>query len=324
MAEIHSRLSGSDTPAAATGAVPKLLRDGRSLAATLPDLLMEARRVALTVSSGWHGRRQGGPGETFWQYRPFVTGEAIAAIDWRRSARDDHLYIREQEWESAHTVWLWADLSASMAFRSTIARATKRDRALVLLLALADLLAAGGERVGMPGILNPLASRDAAERLATALIHARADSALPHAAPVGRFSDMVVFADLLDPIDEIEAFVRRLSDAGTRGHLIQILDPVEESFPFSGRTEFRDPETGMRVVAGRAEEWRAAYGERLAARREALRRLTQRIGWSFIVHHTDRPASEPLLGLHRRLSEVGADFADAAVAGSAGGVGGGG
>ena len=296
-------------------AVPRLLRDGRSLAAALPDLLMEARRVALTVAAGWHGRRQGGPGETFWQYRPFVTGEAITSIDWRRSARDDHLYIREQEWESAHTVWLWADFSPSMAFRSDLAAVSKRDRSLVLLLALADLLATGGERVGMPGIQRPLASRDIAERLAVAMTHTTLATALPEAPPVGRFADMVVFADLLDPIDEIEAFARRLADTGMRGHLIQILDPIEETFPFSGRTEFRDPETGSRLVAGRAEEWREAYGERLAARREALARLTQRIGWSFILHHTDRPASEPLLILHRRLTETNRDAGLAMVQG---------
>ena len=43
---------------------------------------------------GLHGRRRAGPGESFWQFRPFVTGEAAARIDWRRSARDDRLYVR--------------------------------------------------------------------------------------------------------------------------------------------------------------------------------------------------------------------------------------
>jgi len=297
---------------------PQLMRDGRELAATLPDLLIEARRVALTVAAGWHGRRQSGPGETFWQYRPFITGESIAGIDWRRSARDDHLYIREQEWESAHTVWLWPDLSPSMAFRSSLSNVTKRDRALVLTLALADLLSRGGERVGMPGVLRPAANRDAAERLGAALMHVRPDGALPGDTPLGRFSDIVVFADLLDPLDEIEAFVRHAADAGTRGHLIQILDPVEETFPFTGRSEFRDPESGLRVLAGRAEEWRAAYGERLKARREALQRLVGRIGWSMILHHTDRPAAEPLLSLHRRLTDGGNDAA-ARASGNGGG-----
>jgi len=69
----------------------------------MPRLILEARRVAATVIHGLHGRRPGS-GENFWQYRRFVSGQPASRVDWRRSARDDHLYVREQEWEVAHTV----------------------------------------------------------------------------------------------------------------------------------------------------------------------------------------------------------------------------
>ena len=69
-----------------------------------------------------------GVGENFWQFRPFTSGEAAARVDWRRSARDDHLYVREREWEAAQTVWLWIDRSPSMAFVSDLAAALE-DRA---------------------------------------------------------------------------------------------------------------------------------------------------------------------------------------------------
>jgi len=80
--------------------------ESRTLAATLPRLVLEARRIAANVIHGLHGRRRAGAGESFWQYRRFVSGEPSQSVDWRRSARDDHLYVREQEWEAAHTVWL--------------------------------------------------------------------------------------------------------------------------------------------------------------------------------------------------------------------------
>ncbi|MCW2305710.1 DUF58 domain-containing protein [Rhodobium gokarnense] len=282
---------------------PAILRDSRTVASSLPDLLVEARRIAVTVAAGWHGRRQPGPGETFWQFRPFVPGEPANRVDWRRSARDDHLYVRELEWEAAHTVWLWADLSPSMAFRSNLAPVSKRDRALVLLLALSDLLAASGERIGLLDLTRPTASRGAAEHIASTLSHFAEPIALPRTAAVKRFSDVVLFADLLDPIDVLEDWVRKLAANGARGHLVQILDPVEETFPFAGRTEFLDPESGLRVVAGRAETWRQAYIDRLAARRERLARIVDPLGWTLIIHHTDRPAAEPLLALHHRLTE---------------------
>ncbi|ADZ69588.1 DUF58 domain-containing protein [Polymorphum gilvum] len=281
---------------------PGILGQARTVAEALPDLLAEARQVGNSVVSGWHGRRRSGPGESFWQFRPFVMGEPAKRIDWRRSARDDHLYVREREWEAAHTIWLWADLTASMAFRSRLAQVTKRDRALVLLLAVADMLANTGERIGLPGLTRPFADRNAAERIADALTHLAGPVALPDTSAVRRFSDVVLIADFLDPIDQIAAWVGRVAGTGARGHLVQVLDPIEETFPFDGRVEFRDPEHGIRLTTGRAEGWREAYKDRLEAQKAGLKDIAARAGWTYILHHTDRPASEPLLLLHSRLS----------------------
>src|SRR5207248_4378323 len=67
--------------------------ESRTLAASLPRLVLEARRIAANVIHGLHGRRRAGAGESFWQYRRFVSGEPSQNVDWRRSARDDHLYV---------------------------------------------------------------------------------------------------------------------------------------------------------------------------------------------------------------------------------------
>ena len=77
--------------------------------------MVEAKRIANTVISGWHGRRKRGIGENFWQFRPYSDGESLSRIDWRRSARDDHTYVREREWEAAHTIWLWCDMLTALA-----------------------------------------------------------------------------------------------------------------------------------------------------------------------------------------------------------------
>src|ERR1700710_436915 len=122
------------------------------LARRLPQLVVAAKEVAASVQHGVHGRRRAGVGETFWQFRPFVWGESTNRIDWRRSARDDRIYVREREWGAAHTVWIWMDRSPSMAYVSTLALQPKIDRALVLGLAAADLLVRAGERVGIPGL----------------------------------------------------------------------------------------------------------------------------------------------------------------------------
>ena len=60
--------------------------ESRTLAASLPRLVLEARRIAANVVHGLHGRRRAGAGESFWQYRRFVSGEPSQSVDWRRSA----------------------------------------------------------------------------------------------------------------------------------------------------------------------------------------------------------------------------------------------
>jgi uncharacterized protein (DUF58 family) len=276
----------------------------RALSANLPRLVMEARRIAATVIHGLHGRKRAGPGENFWQYRRFISGEEARRVDWRRSARDDHLYVRELEWEAAHTMWVWPDRSPSMAFTSSQARETKLDRTLVIAMALAEVLVEAGERVGVPGLLRPTGSRAIIERMADAIVHDPSERAsLPLGFAPAPLAEIVLLSDLWSPIDDIRATLSQISAGGAHGHLVQIVDPAEETFPYSGRVEFWEPEGGGEITAGRAENWRADYVARIARHRAEIRAETDRLGWSFAIHRTDRPANDLLLALHARIGQ---------------------
>jgi uncharacterized protein (DUF58 family) len=295
MAEPERGESEVDATRRATG-------EARSLAAAIPRLILEARRVAATVIHGLHGRRRAGTGENFWQFRRFVSGEPSSRVDWRRSARDDHLYVREQEWEAAHTVWIWPDRSPSMVFASALAWETKRDRALVVAFALAEVLVEGGERVGIPGIMRPTASRNVIERMAEAIVHDPTERmSLPPSFVPSPLAEVVVLSDLWSPIAEVHATIAQLSTTGAHGHVVQIVDPAEETFPFAGRIEFFEPEGAGAITAGRAETWREQYEARVERHRAEVRVETDRLGWSFAIHRTDRPATDLLLRLHSSM-----------------------
>jgi uncharacterized protein (DUF58 family) len=275
---------------------------GRMLADAMPRLILEARRVAATVIHGLHGRRRAGPGENFWQYRRFMSGEPASNVDWRRSARDDHLYVREREWEASHTVWIWPDRSSSMAFASVLVTDSKLERALVVAFALAEVLVQGGERVGIPGLMRPTASRNVIEKMAQAILHDPLERAsLPMSFAPSPLAEIVMLSDLWSPIGDVQQTISQLSATGAHGHIVQIVDPAEESFPYSGRVEFIEPEGAGSVTAGRAEAWRHDYQGLVARHRAQIRAETDRLGWSFAVHRTDRPASELLLVLHSRM-----------------------
>jgi uncharacterized protein (DUF58 family) len=290
-------------------AIGHALGGGRTLAATMPRLILEARRVAATIIHGLHGRRRAGPGENFWQYRRFMSGEPASRVDWRRSARDDHLYVREQEWEAAHTVWIWPDRSASMSFKSALALDGKLERTLVIAFALAEVLIEGGERVGIPGLMRPTASRNVIERMAEVMLHdASGRTSLPASFTPSPRAEIVLLSDFWSPIAEVERVIAQLSATHAHGHAVQIVDPAEETFPYSGRVEFVEPEGGGAITAGRAETWRKDYQARIERHRAAIRAETDRLGWSFIIHRTDRPASDLLLALHARLGGTGGGF----------------
>src|ERR1700683_2360191 len=289
-------------------AVQRAVGEGRTLAASMPRLILEARRVAATVIHGLHGRRRAGPGENFWQYRRFVSGEPASRVDWRRSARDDHLYVREREGEAAHTGWIWPDRSPSMVFASTLAQDTKLFRTLVIGLALAEILVEGGERVGIPGLMRPTGSRNVIDRIAQAIVHDRAERmSLPPNFSPAPLSEVVLLSDFWSDFSEVRQTLMQLSASGARGHAVQVVDPAEETFPFWGRIEFVGPEGRGGVPAGRAQVWRADYQERARRHRAQIRSETDRLAWSFIIHRTDRPVTELLLALHAR---IGMDFRD--------------
>jgi uncharacterized protein (DUF58 family) len=291
-------------------AVRRAVGEGQTLAAAMPRLILEARRVAASVIHGLHGRRRAGPGENFWQYRRFISGEPASRVDWRRSARDDHLYVRELEWEAAHTVWTWPDRSPSMIFASQLAHETKLYRALVLALALGEVLVEAGERVGIPGLMRPTGSRNVVERMAQAILHDRSErGSLPPNFSPAPLAEIVLLSDLWSDIGEVRRTITQLSSSGARGHVVQIVDPAEETFPYWGRIEFVEPEGGGRITAGRAETWRSDYTARVARHRAEIRAETDRLGWSFAIHRTDRPASELLLALHARIGAAETEFA---------------
>ena len=257
---------------------PSIRQDAATLSARLPSLVIAARKVAQTVRHGVHGRRRAGSGETFWQFRPFVSGEPSSRVDWRRSAREERAFVREREWEAAHTVWIWFDRSASMRFGSSLSQTTKIDRAAVLALAFADLCVRGGERAGLLGLTRPLASQGVIERFAEAIatderLHGASEAGLPPLAPARARSMALLVGDFLEEPEKTEQAMRAISAEGAIGELVLIVDPIEEVYPFSGNVEFLHPAGGSRLVSP---------GRRICARpiSAGLRRTAMRCGGS--------------------------------------------
>ena len=147
--------------------------------------------------------------------------------------------------------------------------------------------------------MNPTGSRNVIDKMAQAVLHDTAQRAsLPPSFVPSSLSEIVVLSDFWSPIGEVHATLAGLSSTGAHGTLVQVVDPAEETFPYSGRIDFVEPEGFGTITAGRAETWAADYIARVARHREEIRAETRRLGWLFSVHNTDRSAAELLLFLH--------------------------
>ncbi|MDA9207932.1 DUF58 domain-containing protein [Octadecabacter sp.] len=280
-----------------TDAPLTLRSNAENLASPFPPLLAEAEQLAASVLVGDHGRRRAGVGDTFWQYRPAQNHDEMRTIDWRRSARSDSQFVQDKEWQIAQSILLWVDQSAAMSFSSLKSGLTKGDRARTLALATAILLLRGGERVGLTGnLLPPRRGETQVTQLAQLLSADNTDDfGTPDASGMLPHSRALFVSDFMGDLSSIETAMAKAADRDVRGALVQILDPVEEAFPFDGRTIFESMTGAVSHETLKARDLRDRYLSRLAERKDRLATLARTIGWQFHTHHTDDSAASALL-----------------------------
>ena len=275
---------------------PDFLAEAEKLTAYWPDLVIDVQNLLLLHPRlGEHGRRRAGAGSNFWQFRTARSGDSLAAIDWRQSARSERLYIRETEQETAETIRIWCDLSHSMQYRSARQISQKSDHAQILSLAMAMLLLRAGERVGLAGAREEIfANRDASKKIAHRLfvIDQQSDetqnASLPPPTPLREKEKfLLMISDFLLPIDMLADRFGQIAAQGGQLCGLAVHDPAEIEFPFSGRIEFRHAEEKQSQIIERSEQLGARYREIFARHMSDLEKLFTDFGWRFAAYRTD-------------------------------------
>lgn len=279
------------------------------LATLYPATAAPVRRQQRALLRGLHAQRQAGDGDAFWQFRPHDPGEPASSIDWRRSARSEQLYVRQQEREVSRSIWLWVDRSASMHFRSDPRADSKYERAMLLGLAAAKLLADAGEKIALLNAhdrasgghygLNRLLAAFESEPTVTD------GPAFPDMHGLPRHSRLLLVGDFLDDEASIRAALDLAIALGGDGHMLQIIDPAEEDFPYKGRSRFEGLEGEAAILLDRADDLRSAYRRRMAAHGAMLRDIAGHAGWGCSRHRTDHGAGAALLSLMALTGPIG-------------------
>jgi len=266
----------------------RLRQKSEGIAAQIDALILKAERIADQVVYGGHARRKSGSGETFWQFREYTQDDDARHIDWRQSAKSDRIFIKQKEEEKAQKALFWSCGAESMRYQRD-GTMDKAEAAQTLALALGVLTVRGGDQVGEFERGRAGHSETALHQLAESLVRER-EATLPEVtSALPRNAHVFLCGDFLAPLDEIEAVFERIEAKTRKGVVVQVLDPVEIEFPFSGRVEFQDLAVDETVQIDHAVSVRDVYMERFEAHCRGLKTLCARLGWHYLLHRTDKP-----------------------------------
>jgi uncharacterized protein (DUF58 family) len=167
---------------------------------------------ALLSRLGATSTNRAGPGEDFFTLRPYVWGDDIRRVHWRRSARSGRLVVKETEVNASREVEL------ELAFASPPPPPAEVDRALAVLGSVAEDLLASGCSVGVRTAGQQVApAGGAAQRAAILAALARVDARAPleastaarHTARVALAFEGGAVSDDVDHVVELESLLQR-------------------------------------------------------------------------------------------------------------------
>ena len=282
----------------------QLKAEASALAGDLGTLTTRAR-AASAAHMGSAGRRKSGTGENFWQYRRHTSEDGADRVDWRRSAREEHLFVRETELETARTFLFWVDPSPGFNWSSGATIPFKADRALLLCMALAGALSRSGERCGaLGGGRGAVSGARAPSRVGEDIRNFKPDTPFPK--PPRDTAAAVICSDFYSSLEEWRARLTPIAAKCRDGVLLQVCDPIEEAYPFNGRVRFFRPGQERERLIGRAESIRDGYLDKFTQRRTDMLNLAGELGWRFVTHVTNEAARTPLGLLAHGFAQSGA------------------
>jgi len=256
-----------------------------------PELADRLRALNLTVGRFVEGPGQGshrsphfGSSVEFAEYREYTPGDPPARIDWAVYARSDRYMVRRFQEETNLRAYVVLDTSESMAFREQ-GRLSKLEYACRVAAGLMYLLACQGDAVGLFTFDTTLRvgypPAGSMERLRDLLLALEAlepggrsniEGVLHEAAErIHARSLVIVLSDLLEPPAALLRGLRRLHHDRHALMLLHLLDPAELHLTATGLSEFREMETGARMIV-EADELREAYATEVQRYMEEVRR----------------------------------------------------
>ncbi len=283
--------------------------------ARLGNLQMLARTVVEGYISGLHHSPFKGFSAEFAGYREYMPGDDLKHFDWKVFARSDRRYVREYEEETNMTCTILLDASASMGYRSD--GCSKLEYGCALAAALTFLMTQQRDQVGLvifdeslreriPPRSSPAHMKYVIDRLEKVVPRGKtgiASSLHLIAESLKRRGLVIVLSDLVEDQDAVMNAFEHFRHERHELIVMNLFDPAEIAFPFSGLIEFRDLETREKMQL-RAEVLGDEYRSKFAAFVDRYRRDTTRAKVDYQMLSTATPF-EVMLAEYLRKREKG-------------------
>ena len=276
-----------------------------NIAATLPNLVLNANKIAESVWAGIYSKKKTGPGEAFWQFRKYEQGDPAHLIDWRKTAKTNEAYIQERELETIQNIVLWRDTSDSMNYCSNKNYEKKIDRANLIILALSIILSKSGENISLNGHEEKSMRGKLAVDFIAQEIYKNADNAYRESPSINNIKNnslVILVGDFLTPLSKLEEDIKKLVNKNIHAVFIHIFDPSEKSLPYKGRVNFKSEEHKTSVMIGNVESIKNDYLEKFNTHYNKFKEIIHSYSWNYISHGTNKSATDTVRKIYHLIS----------------------
>ena len=266
---------------------------------------MNARFIVEGYMAGEHKSPYRGFAIEFAQHREYAPGDDVRHLDWKVQAKTERYYIKQYEQETNFVAHLLLDGSESMKYGS--GEISKLEYGKMMAACLAYLILHQRDAVAL-GIFDEEVqeylprsdNRDNLFRIMDRLagfepLRGTRLAPVLHgmAGQIKRKGIVIVISDFFDDEEELLQSVQHLRFKGHEVIMMQVLDPCEIDFPFTGNVEFEGLED-LPIIRTRPSQIKKSYHREFEKFRDRLRSDVERHQCHFVGVRTDQPLNEVL------------------------------
>ena len=236
-----------------------------SIVDSLKGLQLVAKHLAKGLISGKHMSKKLGQGLEFEQYRQYVQGDDIRALDWKMYAKTGKYYIRQATIETENYLHLHIDNSPSMNYSEQ--KMSKMSMVKIITATLSYIAVSQGDKFSI-ATNQIIASKNSGWKKwnqSLQLLQSMTTSNLEKPKSLLSQEGIHIFlSDLYHSIDDIKSFIDQVIGKNRSLTIIHLIGHDEENLNFGNNANFIDLESNDQVRLN-PEQYRSEYKLKLSS-----------------------------------------------------------